>query len=272
MAAISISTAWDETNALIRREAGLLVPVALALIALPGVLLDQLLPPPATAASAAAMMTPSVALANALGLLVTLFASLVLTMLALRPGISVAEALRGALHRFFVALGSSLLLGLGFALLIAPAMPLLTGGPAAVQRLNPALALLLLIYLCVVAFAMIYGLVRLLLLNTVAAAERRGVFATVARAWELTRGRVVRLLGFVAVFLAATAIVGFAVVAAGGTIFLTLGRLIGDEALGMLLLDIVRGIANAAFVTWLYLMLAAIYRQLVAPAGSSSGI
>jgi hypothetical protein len=271
VASISISKAWDETNALVRREAALLVPVALALITLPGVLIEQLRPA-GDAIGAAAMLSQRAMLANGAGLLATLFASLVLTLLALRPGISVAEAMRGAVPRFPIAVGASLLLGLGLALLVAPVMPLLTGGEAAVQRLNPALALLLLIYLCTIMVVLLYGVVRLLLLNTVAAAEPLGVFATVVRSWALTRGIVSRLLGFVALFLALSLIVGFAAVAAGGTVLLGLGRLLGDEALGRLLLDIVASLVNTAFVTWLYLMLAAIYRQLGGSAGSNNGI
>lgn len=270
MASISISKAWDDTNALVRREAALLVPVALALIGLPGVLLAQLRPVAAGKGAAAMMLSQPAMLANGLSLLVTLFASLVLTLLALRPGISVAEAMRAALMRFPVAIGASLLLGLGFALLVTPAMPLLTGGEAAVQRLNPGVALLLLVYLCAVLSLLLYGLVRLLLLNTVAATEGLGVIATIRRAWALTRGVMLRLLGFVAIFLALSVIVSFAVVAAGGTVLVALGRLIGDEALGRLLLDLIASAVNAGFVGWLYLMLAAIYRQLVT--SSSKGI
>jgi hypothetical protein len=270
MASISISKAWDETNALVRREATLLVPVALALIALPGVLLAQVRPVTAARSATDAMLSQPAMLANAISLLITLFASLVLTLLALRPGISVAEAIRGALPRFPVAIGASLLLGVGFALLVVPAMPLLTGGNAAVQRLSPAVAMLLLLYLCAILALLLYGLVRLLLLNTVAAVEQLGVIATVKRSWALTRGLVLRLLGFVALFLALSVVVSFAVVAAGGTVLIGLGRLLGDEALGRLLLDLLTGFVNAGFVAWLYLMLAAIYRQIVA--GSSKGI
>lgn len=270
MASISISKAWEETGALVRREASLLVPVALALIALPGVLLAQVRPAVDAKTATEAMFAQSAMLANGLGLLMTLFASLVLSLLALRPGISVAEALRGALPRFPVALGASLLLGVGFALLLMPVMPLLTGGEAAVQRLGPPMALLLLLYLCALTALLLYGVVRLLLLNTVAAVEQLGVIATVKRSWALTRGVALRLLGFVALFLALSVIVSFAVVAAGGTVLIGLGRLLGDEALGRLLLDLVANVVNAGFVAWLYLMLASIYRQLVA--GSSRGI
>ncbi len=272
MAPVSFSTAWDETNALVRREAALLVPVALALIVLPGVLLDQIWPAPDAAKVAAGTFEPAL-LANPINLLITLFASLVLTLLALRPGISVAEAMRAAAARFAVAVGASMLMGVAFALLVMPAMPVIVGGAGAVQRLNPAFALLLSIYLIAVAAGLFYAVVRLLLLNTVAAAERLGVFATLARSWELTRGLFWRLLGFIAIFIAASVIASAAVVAAGGTLFLALGRLVGDEGIGRLLLDMLRGVVSAGFLAWLYLMLANLYRQLaVRAAESKSGI
>lgn len=270
MPPVSFSRAWDETAALVRREAGLLVPVALALIVLPGVLLDQVRPASAPLPAAPPAGFEPAMLANLANLLVTLFASLVLTLLALRPGISVSEAMGAALRRFGVAVSASLLLGLGFALLVAPAMPIVLGGEGAVQRLNPAFALLLLVYLVGVAVGLLFALVRLLLLNTVVAAEPLGVFATLARSWELTRGLFWRMLGFLGLFVLASMVASVAVVAGGGTVLLGLGRLLGDEALGRLLLDLLRGLANAAFVTWLYLMLANVYRQLAA--GSNSGI
>ncbi|WP_156679546.1 hypothetical protein [Sphingomonas profundi] len=274
MAPVSFSTAWDDTNAIVRREAALLVPVALALIVLPGVVLDRVRPSAAVMAkgAAAGAFEPAL-LANPLNLLVTLFASLVLSLLALRPGISVAEAMREAGGRFPVAVGSSLLLGIGFALVAAPALPIVLGGEGAVQRLNPAFALLLLLYLVAIALGLVFAMVRLLLLNTVAVGERRGVFATIARSWEMTRGLFWRLLGFVLLFVAASVIAAVAVVTAGGTVLLALGRLLGDEALGRLLLDLLRGLANAAFLTWFYVMLANLYRQLAGrSAGSKSGI
>lgn len=274
MASISISTAWEETSKRVRRDVGLLVPVALALIVLPGVVLDQLRPAPDTAAAAATALHPSM-LVNPLSLLITLFASLAITLLALRPGISVGEALRSGLGRLGVAVGSSLLLGVAFALLVLPVLPILTGGEAALEKMNPAVTLLLLAYMVAVLVALIYVLVRMLLLNTVAAAEHIGVFATISRTWDLSRGLFGRLLGFLLIFLAASVVASVAVVAAGGTILIGLGRLLGDEALGQLLLQLLTNTVNAGFVTWLYLMLADIYRQLAAtsPAtGSKSGI
>ncbi|TVV75041.1 hypothetical protein [Sphingomonas solaris] len=273
MASISISAAWEEANALARREAGLLAPVALALIVLPTVLMDQLRPV-ATAGAAATGVDPGV-LANPVSLLATLFASLVISLLALGRGISVGEAFRAAARRLAVAVGASVLLGLGFAMLALPAMPLLVGGEAAVQKLNPALALLLLLYCIAVMIALLFMLVRLLLLNTVAAAEPLGVIATVRRSWALTQGMFWRLLGVIAAFFAASVVASVAVVAAGGTVLLGLGRLLGDPDLGRLLLSILAATVNAGFVTWLYLMLACVYRQLVAgPArtGSNRGI
>lgn len=273
MARISISRAFEEANALLRREAALLVPVALALIALPAVVSDMVGPTltPAAATPATQGLTVG-ALVGPLGLLLTLLASLVVSVLALRPGTSVGEAFGVGFRRLGVAVGSSLLAGLCVVLLVAPALPLMLGGEAAVRRLNPAFSLLLAIYLLAATAAVLFLMVRLLLLNTVVAAERLGAFASIARAWELTRGLFWRLSGFVLVFLIASVVVSFAVVAAGGSVGLLIGRLLGDPALGRLLVSLLLGVANALFLTWLYVMLACLYRQVAGVAGSSSGI
>lgn len=273
MSGISLSRAFEEANALTRREAGLLTPVALALIVLPAIVIDLLHGgvPVSPAAAAAQGFQPAM-LANPVGLLLTLLASLVISLLALRPAISVREAFGIGARRLGIAAGTSILLGVGLALVAVPAIPLMMGGQAAVQRLNPAVSLLLLLYMAAALAVLVFVLVRLLLLNTVIAVEREGLLASIRRAWRLTHGMFWRLLGLAAAFLAASLIATLAVVTAGGVVFLTLGRVLGDPDLGRLLASIVASVVNAAFLTWLYVMLACVYRQVAGAAGSSRGI
>ena len=110
MATLSIGKAWEETAAFVAREAALLLPVALLFVALPIVLLQEMTPPELVQWSASMKGTmPAVPGSYWFSLLLAVvliwFGSLTLFALALRPGISVAEALRLALHRLPVLIG-----------------------------------------------------------------------------------------------------------------------------------------------------------------------
>ena len=105
MATISIGKAWEEAVAFIRREATLLFPVALLFVALPGLIVQEMTPPQLQEwfaqpkADAIPAMPPGFALSMLLGIVIIWFGSLALFALALRPGISVGEALRLSFSR-----------------------------------------------------------------------------------------------------------------------------------------------------------------------------
>ncbi len=114
MATMSIGKAWQEAVAFVAREATLLFPVALLFVALPGLILQEMTPPELAAWSLAptASTMPAVPASYWLGLIVAVllvwFGSLTLFALALRPGISVGEALRLGFHRLPVLIGTAL--------------------------------------------------------------------------------------------------------------------------------------------------------------------
>ena len=131
MANISIGKAWEETLPFVAREASLLFPVALLFIALPFVILGEMTPKGLADWSAAPngpMPTVPASYWWALVLAVVLvwFGSLTVIALALRPGISVAEALKLALHRLPVLIGTNVLAGfLLFAVILLVSIPLI---------------------------------------------------------------------------------------------------------------------------------------------------
>ena len=260
MAAFSMGDAWDATHRFVRQEAALLVPVALALIAVPGMLVEI-----ATPARTPDPMEPgSWMLLLPLYGACTVLASLVIARLALGQRTSVGEALREGIRRLPRALLASFLLAFACAVALVPVLPLLgrAGG------VRPGAALFLSVYMLAALVALIYLTVRLMMLHVVIVAEGRSATASIRRAWELTRGRFWQLLVFLLLFVVVTAVAGLAVSAAGSVVFLGLGRLAGQPDAGELLFAAATGTVNALFSLYLVVMLAYLYRQV---AGSSSG-
>ena len=206
MTNLSITTAWNETAAFVRREAGLILPDAVLLIALHGAAMQLAMP------VAGPAQTPELGLWLLL-LPVVVVASLVgtiaITYLALRPGASVAEALQVGLRRFVILLGASLLIAFGMMLVLVPLILIFAGGGALAGGDAAAMAgsmMLVFLVFLVVAIAL---WVRLMMMTPVTAAEAVGPIGIIRRSWQLTAGHFWKLLGFVLLLILATLVVLF---------------------------------------------------------------
>ena len=118
--------------------------------------------------------------------------NLAISVLALRPGVSVGEAIQQGARRFLPVLGAALLIGLASMLAMLPVVLLAAAGLAVALGI-PALAAipaLLMIPLLVFLWT------RLLLANPIGAVEPGGPVAILKRSWALTAGRFWQLLGF----------------------------------------------------------------------------
>ena len=251
MATLSIGKAWEESVAFVAREAALLLPVALLFVALPIVLLQEMTPPELVQWSASMKGTmPAVPGSYWLSLLLAVvliwFGSLTLFALALRPGISVAEALRLALHRLPVLIGTSVLAGLLLfvAILIVSAPLILVAGVG-----GPLVA--------IIGVGLFVG-TRLALLNPVVIDDRLGVLASLKRAWALTKGGFWRLFGFLAVVLVVSTIAGSAAQAVFGVIGGLVAGVDGARLLGGIAAAGVSGVVQV----YMLVMLARLYRQV----------
>jgi len=258
MATMSIGKAWEEAVAFVSRERGLLFPVALLFVALPGVILGEMTPPELTAWAASQTRTAlpqipaSYALSALLAAVLIWFGSLSLFALALRPGISVGEALRLSLSRLPVLMGTTFLAGAAMAagflalslvgmLIAAVSQPLMVLGMSAAM----------------VGLIAFLG-VRLILLNPVVIDGQDGVVASLKRSWRLTQGHFWRLLGFVATLTLLSLIASSAAQAVFGIIGKLLAGADGARLIG--------GVAAAAVSTvvqvYMLVMLARLYRQV----------
>lgn len=248
MVSVSVGRAWTEASAFVKREAGLLFPVALLFVSIPFALITQLIPADirqALTMPRTDMAMPEVSggaiLGVMLAMVIALMGGLALYALALRPGISVGEALQRAVRRFPV------LLGVGLCVAVAFLVPL-----TFVALASPVLARTMAI------FGGFFLSVRLLTLNAVIVDRNLGIIASLKTAWASTAGNFMRLLGFVFVLGGVTV---FAEVVAQ-MLFGLAGFLIGGREAGTAGADIGTSFVLGVAQIYSSAMVARMYRQL----------
>lgn len=252
---LSIDRAWTDARAFIARDIGLLIPLVLTLQVVPGAAVELLRPATPDTVAAGAPPEPGLWMALVpIYFLLTLIASLAIARMALGGSLTVGEALRQAVRRLPVAAGATLLIGLAVALALLPVLPALMANARPDAGTN--------LYIGLLGGALFFLGVRMLLINTVIMAEPIGPIAAIRRAFSITRGHFFRLAVLMLLFLLTAMIVGAAVSLAGGAVFVGLGKMIGLERIGIVLLALLSGTVSAAISTGLVVMQVALYRQL----------
>ncbi|WP_420145503.1 hypothetical protein [Sphingobium sp.] len=260
MATMSIGKAWEEATAFVAREAALLFPVALLFVALPGLILQEMTPPQLQAwlaqpkADTIPAMPPGFGLAMVITILLIWFGSLALFALALRPGISVGEALRMSFARLPVLIGTALVAVGAVAALFVIAAVVGVAIALASKQMAAAVSMLLGFGAAGVVF---YASIRLVLLNPVVIDGRLGVMDSLRRAWALTRGHFGRLFGFLVVVMLLSTIAGSAAQAIIGS----LGGLVAGPDGARLAGGIAGAAVSAVVQVYMLVMLARLYRQ-----------
>ncbi|MEJ7926847.1 hypothetical protein WG908_08790 [Sphingobium sp. AN641] len=260
MGKLSIGKAWEESVAFVARESTLLLPVALLFVALPSLMLEQLMPPGLSAwlqAGGEGAMPP-VPLGFWAGALMSMilmwFGSLALFALALRPGISVGEALRLSIARLPVLIGAALLIMAGiFALVLLVALVAVMLASLS-KPLGAAVVALFSTALVVAAF---FGGVRMILLNPVIIDGTMGVRMSILRAWHLTQGHFWRLLAFLVLLLMLLAIVS----SAAQTVVGVLAGIVAGPATAKLAGGIAGALVTTLVQLYMLVMIARLYRQ-----------
>jgi hypothetical protein len=260
MTKVSISQAWDETRAVLAHDGKLISSVALALLVLPGLVLNVLLPHGVTigAGTQAVWVVLGVAV-----LIVTFIGQLSVLRLAMGPHISVGEAIRHAAARALPFFGA-------FLLWVVPVL-VLGSVPYQMIRSHPTdastAAGIGLLALMVVAM---FLAIRLLLIGPVASAEHGNPLTIIRRSWDLTAGNWWRLFGFVLIFAVGAIVLIMAVSSGLGLLArLTIGQVTPLSIAGLLMALIAQVLTAAVYVV-LFVMQARIYLQLAGnrePAG-----
>lgn len=257
MANLSITTAWNEAVAFVKREAQLLFPLAFLLMSLPAAILQASIPAPASPQDSPEpglwlLLLPIVIVLSITG-------SLAINILALRQNMSGGEAIRHGLRRAPAAIGAALLLALAYILALIP-LVLVTGSAAAAGQaeMSATQALLILVYAVI---ALLIG-VRFVLMTPVAAAEPVGPIAIIRRSWQLTSGHYWKLLGFLLLLVALFMIVSVAVTAILGILVFSLGGPPEPGSVSSFVMLLIGAVLNCVFAVYFASMYARIYAQL----------
>lgn len=259
MVNLSITTAWNETTSFVQREARLLFPIAFLLIALPGGLLQMVLPvsvpgqPPEFGVWL--LLVPVAVIAGMIG-------TIAISHLAVRPGASVGEALEVGARRFIMLFAASLLIGLAVAAAMLPVLFLV--GSGAVMGGAPPAAMVGLVGLFAIVFlvAAVAFWVRLMLMTAVTAAENAGPIGIITRSWELTRGHFWKLLGFALLVLVVFMVVSLVVGAIGGIVIVLLAGAPAPGSFAAFLIMLVGALVNMVMTVYFTALLVRIYVQL----------
>ncbi len=256
MARLSLGEIWDETRLFIGREAGLLVPVALATYGAAQLILELAMPHRGLGMHVAAgswmlWLIPC--------LLLTITGDIALSRLALRPRTSVGESLRDAFGLLPRALGlMALMIGIGMVLILAAALlGIMLKTLMGISRDQAAMLGVVMLLPPVIWIG-----VRLALLWPAVAAGVGGVTVTLSHAMAVTRGHVASLLGLMLVKVALYLLLAVAVQAAGGSVVLLLARLLGASATGEMLVAVLMAAFNALFMMLWAVLFARIYARL----------
>lgn len=271
MKPISIEGGFDWAQRFAAREWKLLLPVVLAFLTLPPLAFDLLLPPELARVLATPPVRDLDAVRGALSwLLPTMLAMLALAMLgtltitalAVRPGISVGEAIVVAARRLpafagALAIVAAVLVALAFVLVV---LTQLAGVGAA--RLG------VLVMLCLVV-AMIAGGIRLALLAPVMIEHGLGPAAGLAAAWRMAGGAFWRIAGGLLIYMLGALIVLLALTTSLNAVILLVARWTGYATVAPPLMALLFRVIAAIMNMGSYLLIVGFYRQL---AGSNRAI
>lgn len=255
---ISMSAIWDESIALVKRERHLLVPLALATIGIGSAASALIQPEPGQAGSVTIAFVATLA-AN----LLKLIGSLAIIALVLRPGFSVAEAIRLALARMPKMLGLILLYFLAILVILLPAVlaanPASLSAKTALQDIPPRALLLALIGL----FVIIYSGMRLVTLNVIIIDRDPPLWNAVKAAFAQSRGLTIKLVGVLLLFVFVNAVVTGATVAVLGSLFALLGKALALPLLGKTVAALAGGMIEALMSILLAVFISKLYQKLV---------
>lgn len=256
MGSFSLGTIWEETLAFLRQESGLLIPVALAIFAPAQILLSFAMAPASGAAGPPAASPQALLMLPAL--LLVIYGNLVLSVIALTPGVSVQEALAAAARRLPVTLLASVVLGGVFLVIVVVigtiGLLLLGGGPSAA---SPAMSAL-------VTIPSLFLMGRFLMLLPVLAVEKVGPIEAIRRGWALSRNNFLRFVGIVLLSMMLATLLAMIDKLVLGSLSGIVARVIGNAELPTLAHLIVGSAFGALLSAAVAVFIARTYRRVAA--------
>lgn len=253
---VQIGTVWDRTTAFAGSMTGAIMPIALLLIFLP-----------VSVQTALGPLLLKMAIGPRLGAMaifwaIELLGTLATIVLALGATNQSGEAVRAASPRLLPTIGVLVLLGILAGVLALPMAIVMERagiGLTAVQAgltpaaITPGLALFVALYGLVYIIFIVWATARLLVIEPIVLAERRGVGA-ITRSLRLTRGMTWKLVGVLLLY----GIVASIAALAAETVFGSILRLIAPDDGDIGIASVITAIIVAAVSTG-FKVLAAIF-------------
>ena len=260
MTEFSLGTIWEETLAFLRREAALLMPVALATFGVAQLLLEiGMGGKPADGPGLQSFSPQSLLLLPAMLLL--LIGNLAVSRIALMPGRSVGESLSDTLRSLPRALGVMLLIftimaGIALVIVIAATLGAMTFrvDPRAI---TPNIMIVLMVPMLVIG-------IRMLLLVPLLSVEQPRPVEAIRRAWALSRPHFLRFVGVFAIMMMLTIILAMIQQFVVGSLFQLLALVISDGQLVAILRALVNATLEAMLSLAITLYIALIYKKVAA--------
>ena len=258
MTKLSISKAWDETRAILGRDGRHIATVAAALVLLPTALATTIAPtnPEVTG-------EPKAMLFGLIANLLSLVGTLSITAIALKPGVTVGESIAVGARRLPVVLGAMLMFFLPMAVLLAIIIAPNASGDtpqAMIESLSNAGAAVNLIVL-LWAIALLYLFIRFMFVSPVAIADNAGPVALLKRSWALSRGNVLRLLGFLVMLIILLLVLSAVAGVMGGIVAALVAGPPEPMSVSALVVGLMAGLATMVVVILSALMAARLYVQ-----------
>ena len=258
MAKLLVGRAWEDSLAFISRERRLIVPVMLAFVLLPTVVMRTLVPEVAdVSAVLSGRVPPWAPLLSYILLFVQFVGASTVILLALQRKGSLGGLIVTAARRTVVIFLAFLLLGL-IVTPVAIVLALVLGSDAAAQGVvTPGMARAVSFF--VLCFLLL--VLRLFLLIPAIVAEPIGPWAGLRRGWQLGRGNGAKLIGTFLLLLTAGMLVNYAVgITIGSAAQVAFGSASGPT-LGGIILSLCVALVTVAVQIVQNSMLAMLYRQ-----------
>lgn len=248
---LNVGRALGEVSEALRRSSGLYLTVALAFNVVPGLLNSLSMPVPQAPGQASAL--PMLLLTAVLVLAIMGWVAIQrLALLGERVGEAVSRAPLSTARMF----GLLLLLAIPASFAIAPFIPAYTSGTPELQAgASSAILMILLILLL--------PLSRLILTLPILATGSGGVFASIRRSWQLTRGNMWKLYGIVLLAFLLIGLVTYAAEAALGSVLLLLLGQPQPWSVSALLISLSVQLAQLTVTLPLTILIARLYAQAV---------
>lgn len=265
MAKLSISKAWEESSAFLRREARLVAPVALAMFTVPATLFGWYNPSGDPNQATGGLGWPLTLVI----LVLAISGQMAIAGMAIGWSGSVGSALAHALRRVWGVLGTVLIVFLPLSVALVLVIAMMVGGagltdptqvtPEALAAI-PGLSIVVLIF----TFIFLFVATRLFLISSLGMVETANPVRVLARSWQLTSGHFLRLVGTLLLIVIASFVASLAIAVVVGSLMTMVAGEPRPYNLSALVVSLADGVVSAAISAVSAALAARVYVQLSA--------